>query len=192
MKPFAQKIGRIECPRCHSTNLNVVIKGMIRKNGQTKTAIREIEECSLCHYTEVNTLSPEQMQKVDNQTTNTMKAKDMYQIRATRTIGAEKWHWIKWLGRWEGEAMGELTREIGEACKTFESIQSDGEMTEVPVAGMHLDRSGEKAMLLIRDDRIQAFEEVIESPLFQDAFQPFARVSEDKIAALRDAFKDAE
>lgn len=194
MKPYARKIGRIECPQCHSANLDIVIKGMIGTVG-VESAIRETEECPICHYRERKTLSPENLLKVD-ETNNTemLKAKNMYKIQATRKLpDGETWNWIKWNGQWDGEAMGELTRAISEACKGTRAVPNeDGEMEDVQESGMLLDRSGEKAMLLIRSDFMPNFEEVLDLPMFQDSFTPFARVSDDKIAQLRDAFKDAE
>lgn len=193
MKPFAKKLERIPCPRCGEANVDVFLKGTANEVGRVAKVLRTIGPCSICHYASSDELDADKLEKVETNSPAIMKNKSMYKIQATRTIAEEQWHWIKWTGSWDDGVMGELTKAINEACKTSSTIKGeDGETEEVVESGMYLDRSGEKAMLLIRDDCLSSFEDVLDTPIFQDAFHPFARVSEEKIEALRKAFGDAE
>ena len=187
MKPFIKIIGRIPCRKCYSTSLTVYLKGFVSTEGIVRSAKKETEQCWQCLWgPEIETLSPEKIKKVETKFTNEMKIKDMYIVKATRVIGDEKWNWIVWTGNWEGDIMNEFTRDMSNACK-IEKMAGEDIVNE---SGMHLDRSGDKAKLFIREDCISGMEATLEA--YQEYFKPFVRVSEDKIKALQDAFADAE
>lgn len=191
MKPYAQKVDRIQCPRCKSANLNVIVKGSINKDGAILLAIREVEECPICHYVERKQLSAEDVEKVKTKiNTENMKTKNMYEVKASREAGDYEWCLIEWKGSWrDKDAMSELGRALAEACRSVKLVGDD----EVIDSGYHLDSSRDgKRRLFIRKDMIPKFEEIIEIPIFQDAFTPWARISDDTAQAINDAFSDIE
>lgn len=190
MKPFASKIDRIPCPRCGASKLDVVIKGMISSEGKITKAIKQTSNCDVCRRpTQIEELTQEQIKKVETNQPKTMQAKDMYVIKATRKIGDETWHWVKWTGSWDGDAIGELTRAIGDACQTVKLMGED----EVPQVGMQfVQPDGKGKRMLILDECLPAFEDVITTPIFQENFKPFARISDEKIEKLKGAFDDVE
>ena len=186
MKPFGKIIGRVECRRCESSNRIVSIKGTVRSNGKINTAIRETGPCGICHLeAEIRSLTPEQIAKVESQFTKSMIAKEMYEVKGSQVVDGVKWNHVKWTGSWDDETIRELTRAIGDAC--YVETEVDGEIVKEP--GLHIFR-GEKTKVLIRDECMPALEETLESPIFQDGFSPFARLSEERIAALEKAFEE--
>ena len=186
MKPFAKQLERIPCTRCDSAKRTIMIKGSVGANGKIRKAIKEIGQCPVCYLgPDVIALTPEQIAKVESQFTKSMIAKEMYEVKGSRVVDGVKWNHVKWTGSWDDETIRELTRAIGDAC--YVETEVDGEIVKEP--GLHIFR-GEKTKVLIRDECMPALEETLESPIFQDGFSPFARLSEERIAALEKAFEE--